>query len=52
MKIITKYDPPPIPTRSYDWSACIEGASEDEPVGFGETESAAIKDLEIELESK
>ena len=51
MKIITKYDPPPIPDRNYDWSACHEGASEDDPVGFGKTEQEAIEDLKIELES-
>lgn len=51
MKIVTKYDPPPIPDRQYDWSACLEGASEDDPVGFGPTMEAAIADLKIELES-
>lgn len=51
MKIVTKYDPPPISDRDHDWSACLEGASEDDPVGFGPTEQAAIEDLKIELES-
>jgi hypothetical protein len=49
--VITKYDPPPIADRHYDWSACREGASEDDPVGFGQTEVQAIADLLIEEES-
>lgn len=50
-RIITKYDPPPISDRDHDWSACVEGASEDDPCGWGATEEEAIKDLKIELES-
>jgi hypothetical protein len=52
MKIITKYDPPPIAERDHDWSACLEGASEDDPVGLGSTEQEAIDDLKTELESQ
>ena len=48
---ITKYDPPPIPDRRFDWSAYLVGASEDDPVGWGATKAAAIADLLIELES-
>lgn len=49
---ITKYDPPPIADRRWDWSACRPGASENDPVGFGATEFDAIRDLLIELESQ
>lgn len=48
-RIVTKYEPPPIPSRAFDWSACVEGAHEDDPVGFGATENEAIHDLNIEL---
>lgn len=51
MKIVTKYDPPPISDRDHDWSAQLEGASEDDPCGWGPTEQAAKDDLMIELES-
>jgi hypothetical protein len=36
---------PPIPTRNFDWMACIEGNEEDGPYGRGPTEDAAIEDL-------
>jgi len=44
-KIITSYDHPPIPVRSFDWSACYEGFEEDGPCGHGATEAEAIADL-------
>jgi hypothetical protein len=52
VNIVTKFDPPPIPDRQYDWSACVEGSDENDHVGWGSTEEAAIEDLKIELESK
>jgi hypothetical protein len=48
--IHTSFDYPPIPIRSFDWSAVTEdydGAPDAgwQPVGHGETEEAAIADL-------
>jgi hypothetical protein len=50
-KIITKYDPPPIPLRQFDWSA-VDDATYDIAgcVGYGRTEAEAIADLQSQLE--
>lgn len=47
-KILTKHDPPPIPDRSLDWSAWVDGQDED-VTGWGATESEAIAELEAKL---
>lgn len=53
MKIVTHYDPPPIPDRRWDWSAYDEDTYEGGmPIGHGATEREAIMDLMIELELK
>lgn len=44
MPILTSFDNPPIPERSCDWSAWIEG-SEEWLTGRGPTREAAIADL-------
>lgn len=49
-KIITSHINPPIPFRGSDWVATFgdyDGAesSRPDPVGFGETEAAAVEDL-------
>lgn len=49
-KIITAHDYPPIPVRSFDWSAVLDGydGAPDagfQPVGHGATEREAIEDL-------
>lgn len=49
---VTKYQPPPISSRQYDWSAALSDEREDGPVGFGPTEYDAIRDLLTELESQ
>ena len=46
-KIITEYDPKPIPDRRWDWVAAREDGNW---VGYGRTEAEAIADL-LELES-
>lgn len=46
-KIITRYDPPPIPLRDSDWQAVREGYDLGDHIGMGETESAAIADLMV-----
>lgn len=48
LKIATDYWAKPIPTRSCDWSAVLDDTydgSENDPIGYGETEEEAIKDL-------
>lgn len=47
-KIITKYDPPPIPFRDCDWSAVFEDYDLGSPIGHGPTEADAIEDLKQE----
>jgi hypothetical protein len=37
MKICTSYDYPPIPVRSADWCAWVDGTEEDALCGRGET---------------
>lgn len=49
-KIVTSYVYPPIPCRSYDWSAVTEGYEEGEPMGWGPTKERAIEDLMEQLE--
>jgi len=52
MNIRTKYDPPPIPDRSFDWSAIddstYDGAEDSgirNQIGYGRTQAEAIADL-------
>lgn len=48
--IRTTFVNPPIPIRTSDWCACVEGHEEDGPYGWGRTEAEAIADLEEKLE--
>lgn len=58
-KIITEYDPKPIGSRNFDWSAVEDGyepgdATDDgylpgDPVGYGATEQDAIDDLKEQI---
>ena len=50
MKIIVRYDPPPIPTRSHDWVATLDGYEPGDPIGYGHTSAEAIEDLEWQIE--
>lgn len=43
-EIVTAYDPPPIPIRTFDWSATFEG-EEELGSGRGPTEEAAVENL-------
>jgi hypothetical protein len=47
MKITTKYVYPPIPIRSFDWSAVDDDTYDGpgSPIGTGATEAEAIVDL-------
>ena len=53
MNIVTRYDPPPIPVRRFDWSA-IDDDTHDEgrPVGYGRTEQEAVEDLMEQIEER
>ena len=44
-KIVTHYDPKPIPVRQFDWTATFEDYDLGGPNGYGETEQDAINDL-------
>lgn len=44
-RIRTSYVFPPIPDRSHDWQAWIDGDEESGPYGHGRTEQEAIEDL-------
>jgi hypothetical protein len=41
--VITKYEPPPIPVRGFDWHAYIDG--QEEVTGYGFTELEAVTEL-------
>jgi hypothetical protein len=43
--IITSFDYPPIPIRSYDWSAIREYYEPGDLIGHGATEQEAIDNL-------
>ena len=51
MKIVTHYDPKPIPDRRFDWTA-YDGDTfgPGRPVGYGTTERDAIDDLVAQIE--
>lgn len=48
-KILTKYEPPPIPLRQFDWSATFEDYDLASPIGHGRTEQDAIDDLVLQI---
>lgn len=57
--IRTDYDPPPIPTRAFDWSAIdddtydgAEDSGNSHEVGRGATEEEAIADLLVIIEER
>lgn len=45
VKIVTAYDPPPIPMRNCDWSAVTDNYEPGHPIGWGRTEAEATSDL-------
>jgi hypothetical protein len=50
-KIVTRHVNPPIPDRSSDWSAHLEG-EEEGSYGIGPTEEAAVADLLEKIEER
>jgi len=49
IKIITRYNPKPIPDRRFDWSAVTDNYDLGSPIGYGRTEAEAIADLRLEI---
>lgn len=49
MKIITQHIFPPIPDRSHDWAAYVDG-EEEGFTGFGPTEADSIADLKSQID--
>jgi hypothetical protein len=49
-KIITTYEPKPIPISAFDWTAVTEHYDLGSPVGWGATEQEAIDDLCKQIE--
>ena len=51
MQIKTSHIYPPIPIRSYDWMAYVDGHEEDTWLqGYGATEAQAIAELQERIE--
>jgi hypothetical protein len=50
-RIITEFDPKPIPDRSFDWVAIQSSydGMRGSPVGYGKTEAEAVADLRERL---
>jgi hypothetical protein len=48
-RIITTFDPPPIPVRNCDWAATLDSYDAGDPIGFGRTREEAVADLEEQL---
>jgi hypothetical protein len=44
-KIVTKYDPKPIPVRNFDWVAWFDDEEEKGEYGYGKTELEAVSEL-------
>lgn len=51
-RIDTRYDHPPIPIRSRDWSATTEYYAPGGPIGHGATEEEAIADLKQQIDDE
>lgn len=53
MKIVVKYEHPPVPYRSDDFSAIDSDTYESgQPVGRGATEQEAVEDLKTQMEER
>ena len=52
VKVRTEHIYPPIPIRSFDWSAALDGYDQGDPVGYGPTEALAVADLLDLLEER
>lgn len=50
--IETRHIRPPSPTAKFDWQATLDNYDPGDPIGYGETEAAAVADLFDELEAR
>jgi hypothetical protein len=53
LRLVTHYDPKPIPDRRFDWSAYDDATYDGEPgqpLGYGATEQEAVADLMGQIE--
>jgi hypothetical protein len=48
----THHEYPPIPIRSFDWSAVLDDYEPGCPIGYGATEQEAIADLMEQLDEQ
>ncbi len=48
--IKTSYDPKPVPSRNFDWSATFDSYEPGCPIGYGRTEQEAIEALKEDAE--
>jgi hypothetical protein len=51
-KIRTEFVYPPIPIRTFDWSAVTDDYEPGQPIGYGTTEQEAVSDLLDQLEDR
>ena len=49
-EFITRYDPPPIPIRFFDWTATTDNYEPGMPIGYGVSEEDAVNHLLDQLE--
>lgn len=47
LRIVTEYNPPPIPIRDFDWCAWYDG-HEDHFCAWGRTQAEALENLDAE----
>lgn len=49
LRVVTSYDPPPIPVPFYDWTATTEDYEPGDLIGWGATEEEAVADLREQM---
>ena len=50
--IVVSFEYPPVPVRSWDWLAYVDGREERGPQGWGSTREKAVSALLAELEEE
>lgn len=45
LPVVVTYDPPPVPSDAFNWSATFDDYEPGDPQGFGPTPEAAIAEL-------
>lgn len=49
MDVVTRNVCPPVPSRAFDWQAFSSEYDEGQPIGHGQTEAEAVRDLIIQI---